>query len=312
MRFKTTMTRGGSVVQSGLDIRNRDNPLGANTPRLGLYRGLVLATYVPDDSSGNATTEVRRGNQVECDVLLVRSHALVLRAPVRQVCFGVNEAHGPWIPKPATRTLDGTPLNFRVLSEQGSFEGSATAFDNTDGDMVIVEFVEGNVDYPMITGALTHENTNRRVRAGSGWSEGSNDRGSPYQDEYYLHHQGTELRINANGDLLIDTVGAYTDRSTEDSSAATGDVRVRIKDGQRLTIAMGNDDDVLEVFKDGVQVRIDLGENASERLVLGDTFLNLFNAHQHTGVTPGMGSSGTPVTPLTDAILSDLAKTKKT
>lgn len=310
--FKTTRTRGGSVVQSGLDIRNRANPLSQATPMLGLYRGLVTKTYIPQDSSGTQTGEVRRGRQIECDVLLIRSHSIVQKAIVAQRGFGVNEAHGPWIPKPATRTLDGTPLNWQVMGSEGNFEGVATAFDNTDGDMVIVQFMEGNVDYPVITHAITHENTNRIIRKGAGWSENQAEQGTPYQDEYYLHHQGTEVRINESGDVLIDTVGAYADRSTEDSAGGGGDVRVRVKDGQRFTVAIGGDEDVLEVYKSGGTLKIDLGEGAAERLVLGDTFLPLFNNHTHTGVLTGMANSGTVTAPLTDSILSDLAKTKKT
>jgi hypothetical protein len=329
-RFKTIRTRGGSVVQAGLDIRHRDHPHSAATPKLGLYRGLVLKTYTPQDSEGNASGAVRRGRQIECDVLLIRTHTIVQKAIVVQRGFGVNEAHEPWIPKPATRTLDGSPLNFQVMGSKGQYEGLATAFDNTDGDMVTVQFMEGDPDYPVVTGAITHENTNRYVRAASdtktGWAEGDNDRGHLYQDEYYVHHQGSEVRINAQGDVLIDTVGAYRDRSTEDNSASVGDIRMRVKDGQRLTIAMGSDEDTLEIYKDGGQLRIDLGEAAAERLVLGDSFLSFFNQfvqtfnnHTHpytdTGAVPPASvttPTTTPGTEMTEVLLSDLAKTKKT
>ena len=323
-RYQTTRTRGGAVVQSGIDIRRRGQDLSPSTPRLGLYRGLVIKTYAPRTTEGEASADVRRGNQVECDVLLVRSHGIVKKAPVLQRAFGVNEAHGPWIPRPATRTLDGSPLNFQVLGEDGRFEGVATSFENTDGDMVIVEFVEGNVDYPVITGSITHERTARFVRAPSdtksGWAEGDDDRGHMYQGEYYTHHHGTEIRVNPQGDVLIDTVGAYQDRATEDPSAAGGDVRVRVKEGQRLTIALGSDEDTLEVWKDGGQVRIDLGEDADERVILGDGFRQFFNdwleqeyyLHTHpTGVGPSDKTIQQLGTKMGEDLLSDLSKTKK-
>jgi hypothetical protein len=63
-------------------------------------------------------------------------------------------------------------------------------------------------------------------------------------------------------------------------------------------------------------------ENASEPLVLGNTwlaffnaFITLFNAHQHTNVQPGSGVSGPPSTPaagMTSAQLSDIAYVSKT
>jgi hypothetical protein len=69
--------------------------------------------------------------------------------------------------------------------------------------------------------------------------------------------------------------------------------------------------------------QIKLGnENADQRLLLGDvwmaffnTFVALFNSHQHTGVQPGSGTSGPPQTAtpaMTDALLSDIARVSKT
>jgi hypothetical protein len=77
---------------------------------------------------------------------------------------------------------------------------------------------------------------------------------------------------------------------------------------QRFTVEMDGVD-VLEVFKQGAQVRIDLGEGATERVVLGDAFMALFNSHQHP---TSMGPSGTPIQQMTAAQhLSNLAKVKQ-
>jgi hypothetical protein len=63
-------------------------------------------------------------------------------------------------------------------------------------------------------------------------------------------------------------------------------------------------------------------QNATERVMLGDlflafynTFVALFNAHQHTNVQTGGGISGAPTTPtatMTAALLSDVARVSKT
>jgi hypothetical protein len=307
-RFKTTRTRGGAVVQAGLDIRNRDNPASRAKPTLGLYRAFVYRTYTPYDANGNRREDNRRGYQVECDVLLVRTQQLLLNVPVMQTTFGVNNAE-PWVPRPTTRTLSGqNEVRFQVQGQDGRFEGTATPFDDIDGEMVIVQFVEGDPDFPIITGALVHQKTNRKVLQGGGWAEGEQDQGTAYEDEHYLHHQGTEVRINSGGDILIDTTGAYEDTATEDAGAARGDVRMRVKEGQRLTIAMGADEDVLEVYKDGGQLRVDLGESADERVVLGDSFMQFFNDHIHP---TGVGPSDVPTLPMDATLLSDLSKTKK-
>jgi hypothetical protein len=70
-------------------------------------------------------------------------------------------------------------------------------------------------------------------------------------------------------------------------------------------------------------VSIKLGhENATERVMLGDLFMalynsliTLFNAHQHTNVQTGSGLSGPPsaaAAPMTEAHLSDVTRVSKT
>lgn len=49
------------------------------------------------------------------------------------------------------------------------------------------------------------------------------------------------------------------------------------------------------------------GPTAMTRLVL-DTFMPLFNAHTHSGVQTGSGTSGPPVTPMTEANLTKITK----
>ena len=303
------------MVQSGINA----HPKGTRSPMqpmLGIYRGIVLNTYVTNDP------ENFRKLQVECDVLLIRNYAVYTQVPVKQANHGVNNLHDMWVPRPTTRSLStNEELNLSSRSVRGTPTGIPTTPDDMDGDMVLIEFVEGMLDYPMITGAFTHEQSKRKIIVGSGWSEGDggSSRGNPHKDEYYTRHAGTELRVNASGDLLIDSVGATTDLANETPTASGGQLRFRVKSAERLTVEM-NGTDVLEVFKSGGQVRIDLGEGATERIVLGDSFLTFLNGfiskylvHTHpTGVGPsGVPLDAPPQALMTDALLSDLAKTKK-
>lgn len=323
--------RGGPIAKGGLSMRDRhQRPQLAPEDRP--MRGLVVNTRMVGDADNI------RGYGVECDVVVVKTGVAVYNVPVVQKA-GVNNVHDLWVPRRTTRVVSaaGGVLNLQEqLSRRGSFQGAPTPLSDVDGDMVLIDFIEGNPDFPIITHSLPHERANRRVRSGQGWREGSvAERGEPREDEYYTHHYGVELRINEQGDVLIDTVGAYSDPATEDASVMSGQVRFRIKDSQRFTVSIGDDEDVLEVWKDtGTgQLRVDLGEGATERVVLGDTFKTyldaqlskintfwtaVFNAHKHTGVTTGMGTSGTPDTTQTDSLdsvpdnaLSDLAKSKK-
>jgi len=330
-RNEPRKTQSGAVIQSGIDARPRAD-VPRFDPRDRPFRAVVLEARVVGDEDNI------RGLSVECDVLLVRSGIVIRGAQVLQRAHGVNNAHGLWIPKGTTRDVveEGHPLNLsRTHSRRGTPVGEITPLGNVDGDQVLLDFIEGRIDYPLIVGALTHEQTNRLVETGDGWREGdAGTRGHPRRGEFYVHHQGAELRVNEQGDVLIDTVGAYEDGATEDASdTGYGQVRIRVKEGQRFTVALGDDDDVLEVWKDGGQLRIDLGEGATERLVLGDSFRSYVNdqvkayvdAHTHLPGTflvtlPGpstvnvTGVSGAPVTTMpsmAETLLSDLAKTKR-
>lgn len=340
----------GVVVQAGIDLHSRGQAPGY-TPKLGRYRAIVVENRMVDN------TENLRKISVECDIIMVKTQITYQNVPVEQSQHGVNNAHDLWIPRATTRRLDpssaapvGTspePLNLdRQFSRRGSFVGEPTPFDQVDGDMVLVEFIEGNPEFPLISGCLPHQRTNRIVNSGIGWRESDvTTRGEMREDELFFHHYGTEIRVNEQGDLLIDTVGAYSDLETEDSSSTTiGQVRVRVKEGQRLTIAMGDDQDVFEVFKDGAQLRVDLGEGADQRIPLGDDQVTALKdladaldafASALATATPAPPNSaltvadvllaysgGPPGTTLApklvqvktdlDAALSDLAKTKKT
>jgi hypothetical protein len=306
------------------------------------FRAVVIASRVVGEE-GHV-----RGLSVECDVILVRTQIAIQNVPVLQRQHGVNNVHDLWVPRPPTRNMvdSALPLNLsRTHSRRGTPIGPPTPLGDLDGDMVLVDFVEGNQDYPIIIGALTHERTNRVLRTGVGWREGSatDTRGHPRRDEFYVHHMGCELRINDRGELLIDTVGAYEDASTEDASDdAYGQVRIRVKNGQRFTVAIGDDEDVLEVWKDGGQLRVDLGAGADQRIPLGDDLVAAIKdaidaidtfASDLATATPAPPNSAltvadvlaayaTPITGLAgklvqakndlDAALSDLAKVKKT
>jgi hypothetical protein len=303
-RFNTMRTRGGGVVQAGLDMQVR--PTGhAPLDPTGVHRGIVLETFCPKTGPGTADTDFNADNfrklQVECTVLLVKSQIYLKQVPVRQPFYGVNNAH-TWVPKPTTRVISGTrTLHFRPRSARGSRDpaaGPVPAFDDLDGDMVLVEFMDNEIDSPIITGAITHEQANRRIiQSGTGWSEATAalKRGHPEENEYYLHYKGAEVRINDDGEVLIDTVGAYTDPVTETPTADKGQVRVRVKDNLKFTVECDGVD-VLEVFKDGGGVHVHLGEAATESILKGDAFKTLYDAHTHP--SPAGGSTGPPAVKL--------------
>lgn len=330
-RNRPMHTRSGAVIQAGLDARPKGMIPLMRMSTLVPYRAIVLNTYVTDDE------ENRSGVAVECDVFLIRANFRLARVPVKQANHGRNNAWAPWIPRASTRLIStGAEVNFTTRSTRGTSQGEASMPSDLDGDLVVVEFLEGDPDRPFISGALSHDQNLRRVvgpvtdaDAALGWKEGDYRQGSPRRNEYFISHYGSELRINGQGDVLVSTVGAYDDPTEEDASVEKGHVRFRVKNSRRFTVEMDGTD-VLEVWKDGGQVKIDLGDGAAQRLILGDdfkTFLNnwmstKFDLHVHVAGTlldgdsnPCTGATGVATgftgTQMDDALLSDLARTKK-
>lgn len=230
----TTRARNGVRYPAGLRVRPRAEQR-LKQQMSGLYRGVVINTYTPDEDQ-NPTDY-----QVYCDVVLFRTKIPLPMVPVAMP-MGVNNA-ASWIPKPTTKTLSGVPLNLTLFSRKGEFQGSATAFEDMDGDHVLVQFVEGSHQFPIITGKITHQSTKRTAVKGSGWSDGllqDEQRGHPEKDEAYFRHGGTEVRINKSGDVLVDTVGATEDDVEEIPLPISGDVRFRMKRGRKLIVNSGS------------------------------------------------------------------------
>lgn len=76
-------------------------------------------------------------------------------------------------------------------------------------------------------------------------------------------------------------------------------------DGEVVLLKNGNGKSSVRFEQDGSVVitaeKIKLGANASEKLVLGDTFMQFFNAHTHP---TGVGPSGPPTQPMSSSQLS--------
>lgn len=234
--MSTRKGQNGLVYQSGLAVKER-GAIPARMPLGGVYRAVVIKTYPTDDAEHNA-----QGYHVLCDVILCKSLVRLVGVPV-ELHMGVADATVPWVPRETTKTLSGAELRLGVLDDAGRYLGEATPLDDLDGDLVRVQFTEGSPERPIVVGPSTHRATRRRVVAGAGWADATQDaqRGRQEAGEAYLRHGGTEVRINRAGDVLVDTVGASpTDDSAEVPGPAGGEVRVRLKRGRRLVVAGGD------------------------------------------------------------------------
>ena len=224
----------GRTIKSGLNL-HEEGQQDVYTPRGTIYRAVVLRTFATNDP---VRTEGQRKDstrlyEIECDILLTRALVHKLRVPVMQRSHGVNDAD-LWKPRPSTRVIGTAGLSITRTSLRGTPSQLPPNLEDLDGDQVLVQFIEGDPEKPIIVGAMSHSKTKRLVIEGSGWSPGTggaSTRGTPELDERYERYRGTEIRINDNGDMLWDTVAANpVDPDTEvPNPASGGQVRFRLK-----------------------------------------------------------------------------------
>lgn len=189
--------------QAGL-IRRYQLP-GQSYNSMGqLLRGVVVATYVTDDpdhpEAADGDNDQRIPTAVYCDVLCYTNIPGLRYVALKQVL--VAQGHGGlhdgriWLPKAATVDITGDSLDVDGPTEVG----------NMDGDHVLIGFLEGNPNEPIILGGVPHpsrdvgneENpTGRRLRL-------KLEDGNPN----LVKHHGTFHGVETNGDWICDTTFA--------------------------------------------------------------------------------------------------------
>mgnify|MGYP003654627407 CR=1 FL=1 len=100
--------------------------------------------------------------------------------------------------------------------------------------------------------------------------------------------------VNVSADSEHPVIIAVADRRYRVTGLASGDVCVYNAAGQSIKLL--SDRIVIESGS------IEIGAGAVEKLVLGDSFMTLYNAHTHND--PVAGVTGVPVAPMTAAQLS--------
>lgn len=267
------MIRGANGVyyQEGLGVEDKKRQTSKRRYD-GIYRAVVINVYPTDDAKNIPAKEV------VCDVVLLRTLIPLSTVPVA-AWVGANDGK-TWNPKPTTGTVSGEPLVLpRVFSKRGTREDDPIRVDDYNGDMVLIRFIEGDGEFPMIVDRITHGQSRRKVIAGDGWNNtdptGTAQRGKPELNEIFQRFAGTELRINKIGDVLLDLIGAnhlIEDPAEVPIPLLGGEVRVRIKDGLSLVISAGPAQlDVFEIKFDPAGGLPPAG--ATQQYVRGTTFI---------------------------------------
>ena len=194
---------------------------------------------------------------------------------------------------------------------------------------VWVEFEEGNVDSPIWVGvfwqresdtpeeAAKDEPTTRVIRTPSGHVLQFDDAAG--EEQFRLAHPaGTEVIIDPQGTTKItDAAGnsltlnaesnevVVTDASGNTLTMDSSGTVIQDSNGNKVTMAAGGI--TLEATKVVIKGMVDVGGEAGEPLIKGQTFMSLYSSHVHNCTAPG-APSGPPIPPLTPAAMTTKTK----
>jgi hypothetical protein len=221
---------------------------------------------------------------------------------------------------------EGQPQPLEVVAKPSFLPGFF--YIPEPGAKVWVEFVAGNIDYPIWTGvwypdeqspaAVTGEPPTRFqkvIRTASGHVVQLDDTEGE-EAVTVLHKGGAEIKVDPDGSVLIknqndaflwlnaadgettltDEHGSYVTLKADGVIVSNhqGNTFVELKDGKAKVVAS----DAITLVANEMVLEsgsIALGSGATEPALLGNTFLTLFSTHTHA---TAMGPTGTPLPPL--------------
>jgi hypothetical protein len=292
------------VSQSAVDLAN---PFNRGAPAYGLHfavEGVVVGVHFPQDSTNISKTEMEY--DVELSATLLRGYGRLSNVPSAVGIHGID-ADQEYILKPAALVIPSGVLD---LNAHGPCQ-------DTDGDRVIVQFLNGQFNNPVITNLLSSSQRGRDdggmnpryagqleiltqgPAGGEGYQFGSGAAGStavdlaPVIGDRQMHHliNGTHFSLDRNGDVFVD-FKPYPSKGLQPGSVT-----------KKLVIQNEGQDMLrLEKTSDG-HIKLTLGENfhATIAIQIADgnasvaiaeplqslyqaliTKLTAFDAHTHT------------------------------
>jgi Type VI secretion system/phage-baseplate injector OB domain len=153
------------------------------------------------------------------------------------------------------------------------------------GDTVWIEFAGGDVSRPIWVGTFWGAPDS---------TSGADDLGTD---------TGAETPTGDGGKEASETLSVLKTKSGHELTLDD--------DGEVILVANGNGKSSIRFEQDGTVTitadKIKLGSSASEKVVLGDTFMQFFNAHVHP---TGVGPSGPPTQPMSTSQLSQKVTTE--
>ena len=172
-------------------VQGRQGPLPGRRASGLLVRGVVLAVKVPGSNPARRNADEQAVKEVLCDVLVFEGRRAILRdVPILRQSGGV-ENHESWVPHAAAQDLTGAAMQL-----EGGDARTATSATDSDGDIVVVGFLNDDLLRPVILGQIAHPRTTRKLQSTDGLT-------------YRRYLNGVEVHVTDDGDLVV-TTDAYT------------------------------------------------------------------------------------------------------
>ncbi len=193
---------------------------------------------------------------------------------------------------------DGSVTEWCRVRQMYAGPGYGAFFVPEKNDEVLIAFVHGDMRIPVVLGGLY--NGKDQPPSHRQADDAKNEKMIRTKRGHTLLFDDTEGKER----LQLTTAGGQS--LTLDDAGS--EITVRTSGGQ--TIVMDADDGSITLS--GVTVTLDapsieIGGTPTNRLVLGDALMALFNAHTHP---VGTGTTGTPTTPMGAGHLSAIAKVR--
>jgi len=292
--WEVMATADGNVLQAGVKSRPQNAHLDVDNTGGWITRAVVTQVYFADEDD-RAWGGVDQ-KSVLCDVRTYGRYSRILsKVPVLPRTHGLHD-HDIYIPRAASVDISGGDLS-SYPSGDGANSKPPTSAESTDGDHVLVGFLDNDPSQPFIWPfALPHPNSKVRPEKAAGRTR-------------RIRHNGTLAEWDAEGNFSIDATGAakaaYTSEGAEQSNSGVGgQIRLVTTDGAHQTSIHLN-----------AQGQILLGSDpaspSTEPLVLGSLWIGvmreLIDAIKTITVQTGVGPSSPPLNaPLLEAIAAKI------
>jgi hypothetical protein len=278
--WETMVSSDGNVLQSGAKSRPANKAVDVEDTKGWITRAVVLQVYYPEEDTRIGWSKISQ-KCILCDVRTYGRYSRFLpKVPVLQRTHGVWD-HDIYIPRASTIHLEAGDL-----ASDPSADKPPTAAEDMDGDHVLVEFLEGDPQQPVILPfVMPHPKSNYRPEKADSRAR-------------RIRHNGVLVEWDAEGNLTVDARGAAKqelgERGVEQSNSGTGGkVTLVTSDGSNQTSVVLNENGQILLGSDPG------GPASDEPLVLGNLWAEvmgeLLDAISALTVGTGVGPSSPPI-----------------